>query len=97
MDVASSLALQSSAPQSLRTVEYRQLVKMFSEAGVDCELEWIWAAHIEMMPIQNDGALRAALSRAIHGGVGQIVFTAIRKDAPSPLRHLLPGDPDDTR
>jgi hypothetical protein len=80
MDVASSLVSLSNAPQGLRTVEYQLLVKMFLEAGVDCDKEWIWAAHIETMPIRNDGALRAALSRAVHCGVGQVVFTAIRRD-----------------
>jgi hypothetical protein len=80
MDVASSLVSVSSVSQGLRTVEYQQLVKMFTDAGVDCDAEWIWAAHIDTMPIRNDGALRAALSRAVHCGAGQAVFTAIRKD-----------------
>ncbi|OCK80219.1 hypothetical protein K432DRAFT_382447 [Lepidopterella palustris CBS 459.81] len=93
MDVASSLASLSNAPQGLRSVEYQQLVRMYTEAGVDCDLEWIWAANIEAMPIRNDGALRAALSQAFHGGAGEVVFTAIRKDAPSPAPIIVPGGP----
>jgi hypothetical protein len=48
---------------------------------VDYNKEWIWAAYIETMPIQNDRALRAALSRAVYYRVGQAVFTAIYKDS----------------
>jgi len=33
------------------------------------------------MPIRNDGALRAALLRAVHYKVGQVIFTAIRRDS----------------
>jgi len=48
---------------------------------VDCNKEWIWAAYIETIPIRNDGALRAALLRAVYYRVGQAVFTAIYKDS----------------
>ena len=53
---------------------------MFLEAGVDYNKKWIWAAYIETIPIQNDRALRAALSRAVYYRASQVVFTAICKD-----------------
>jgi hypothetical protein len=80
MDVASSLVTMSPVTYGIRAVEYHQLLKMYTSAGVDCDKVWIWANHMDAMPIGNDGALRAALSRAIYSKTDQVVFTAIRRD-----------------
>jgi len=92
MDVASILVAADAVSDGIRSVQFERLVEMCLKAGVDCEKEWIWASHLDAMPIRNDGALRAALSHAIHGGMGQVVFTAIEKDSMhsySPLYVIL--------
>jgi hypothetical protein len=76
MDVASSLMHPSDSSARLHAVSYKRLANMFADAGVNCETEWIWAAHIETDPIRGDGALRAALGSAIQSGLDRVVFTS---------------------
>jgi hypothetical protein len=43
---------------------------MFLKARVDYNKEWIWAAYIETIPIQNNKALRATLLRVVYYKIG---------------------------